>query len=206
MSPEMEQSLAHTCSLPPGPGDALIVVDVQNDFLPAGALAVAQGDAVVPVLNRYLVEFERRGLPIFATRDWHPLGHCSFREQGGPWPPHCIAETRGAEFAPGLALPKSARVVSKAVGAEADAYSGFEGTDLALQLQQLGCTRVFIGGLATDYCVRASTLDALAHGFAVVVLEDAVRAVDVRPGDGLQALREMAAKGAHIACADQVLA
>jgi nicotinamidase/pyrazinamidase len=202
----MEKPVTSTNPLSPRPGDALIVVDVQNDFLPGGALAVAQGDAVVPVLNRYLAEFARRDLPIFATRDWHPPAHCSFREQGGLWPPHCIAGTHGAQFAAGLVLPSNARVVSKAVRAQADAYSGFEGTDLAGQLRQSGCRRVFIGGLATDYCVRASTLDALALGFDVVVLEDAVRAVDVQPGDGMRALAEMAARGAHIAAAGQVLA
>jgi nicotinamidase/pyrazinamidase len=184
-------------ALQPGPGDALVVVDVQNDFLPGGALAVPAGDAVVPVLNRYIGEFERRRLPVFATRDWHPPGHCSFREQGGPWPPHCIAGTRGAEFARDLALPASARLVSKAARAEADAYSGFEGTDLASQMRQLQCTRVFIGGLATDYCVRASALDARAEGFEVVVLEDAIRAVDVHPGDGQRALQDLAMRGAR---------
>jgi nicotinamidase/pyrazinamidase len=196
----------HSGALKPGPGDALIVVDVQNDFLPKGALAVKEGDAIVPVLNRYLGEFERRGLPIFATRDWHPPDHCSFHERGGPWPPHCIAGTRGAEFAPDLALPAGARIISKATGSAADAYSAFDGTDLAEQLRRLHCTRVFIGGLATDYCVLASTLDALAQGFAAVVLEDAIRAVDVRPDDGRQALRDMAARGACAASAAQVLA
>jgi len=193
-------------SLQPAPGDALIVVDVQNDFLPGGSLAVPAGDAVVPVLNRYIGEFDRRGLPVFATRDWHPRAHCSFRERGGAWPPHCIAGTPGAELAPDLVLPPGARLVSKATRAEADAYSGFEGTALASQLRQQRCTRVFIGGLATDYCVRASALDALAEGFEVVVLEDAVRAVDVQPRDGQRALDEMVSRGARTARAEQVLA
>jgi len=193
-------------SFKPGAGDALIIVDVQNDFLPGGALAVPGGDAVVPALNRYVEGFDHRGLPVFATRDWHPRAHCSFRERGGPWPPHCIAGTPGAEIAPGLNLPQGARLISKATRAEADAYSGFQGTDLASQLRQLHCTRVFIGGLATDYCVRASALDALAEGFEVVVLEDAVRAVDVHPGDGRRALEEMLSRGARTAGAAQVLA
>jgi nicotinamidase/pyrazinamidase len=199
---------AHTRNraLPPGPGDALIVVDVQNDFLPRGALAVKDGDAIVPVLNRYVGEFERRGLPVFATRDWHPPDHCSFRERGGPWPPHCIAGTNGAQFAPDLALPVSVRIVSKATSSDADAYSAFDGTDLAAQLRRLHCTRVFIGGLATDYCVLASTRDALAHGFEAVVLEDAIRAVDVKPGDGRKALLDMTGRGARTAWAEQVLA
>jgi nicotinamidase/pyrazinamidase len=195
-----------TRPLQPGPGDALVVADVQNDFLPGGALAVPAGDEVVPVLNRYLGEFERRGLPVFATRDWHPPGHCSFSEQGGPWPPHCIAGTRGAEFARELALPATARLVSKATRAEAEAYSAFEGTDLASQMQQLRCSRVFIGGLTTDYCVRATALDALALGLEVVVLEDAIRAVDVHPGDGQLALQELAMHGVRLARVEQVLA
>jgi nicotinamidase/pyrazinamidase len=195
-----------TRPLQPGSGDALIVVDVQNDFLPQGALAVSEGDAILPVLNRYLDEFERRGLPIFATRDWHPADHCSFHERGGPWPPHCIAGTRGAGFAPDLALPASARIISKATRSDADAYSAFDGTNLAAELRRLQCHRVFIGGLATDYCVRASALDALAYGFEAVVLADAIRAVDVRPGDGRQALLEMARRGVLTASAEQVLA
>src|SRR5688572_11977099 len=136
--------VARTGSLQPRPGDVLVVADVQNDFLPGGALAVPAGDEVVPVLNRYLGEFERLGLPVFGTRDWHPAGHCSFREQGGPWSAHCIAGTRGAEFARELALPATARLISKATRADAEAYSAFEGTDLAAQMRQLRCSRVFI--------------------------------------------------------------
>lgn len=180
------------------PGDALIVVDVQNDFLPGGALAVPRGDEVIAPLNGYLRRFEQRHLPIFVTRDWHPRQHCSFRDQGGPWPPHCMAGTRGAEFAPALRVPDGAHVVAKATGPEADAYSGFQGTDLAAQLRGLGVRRVVVGGLATDYCVRATVLDALATGFAAVVLADAVRAVELQPGDGAQALADMRAHGAQI--------
>lgn len=181
------------------PGDALIVVDVQNDFLPGGALGVPHGDEVIAPLNGHLQQFAERHLPIFVTRDWHPPRHCSFREQGGPWPPHCMAGTRGAEFAPGLRVPAGARVVSKAMAPEADAYSGFQSTDLAAQLRGLGVRRVVVGGLATDYCVRATVLDALAAGFGAVVLTDAVRAVELRPGDGEQALAQMRAHGAQIA-------
>jgi len=188
MSPEIAQ-----------PGDALIVVDVQNDFLPGGALAVPRGDEVIAPLNAYLRQFEQRHLPVFVTRDWHPPRHCSFRDQGGPWPPHCIAGTPGAEFARGLRVPAGAQVVSKATGAQADAYSGFQGTDLAAQLRGLGVRRVVVGGLATDYCVRATVLDALAAGFGAVVLSDAVRAVELRPGDASQAVADMSAQGAQIA-------
>jgi nicotinamidase/pyrazinamidase len=187
-------------------GDALIIVDVQRDFLPGGALPVAGGDAVIPVLNLYLEEFDRHGLPIFATRDWHPPDHCSFRQQGGPWPPHCVAGSPGAELPSTLALPTGTEIISKATRPEADAYSGFEGTELALRLRKLGCRRVFIGGLATDYCVRATAVDALKEGFEVIVLEDAIRPVDARPGDGARALAELLAQGAHRVRLDEVRA
>jgi len=182
----------------PQPGDALIVVDVQNDFLPGGALAVARGDEVIAPLNRWIGQFERQQLPIFATRDWHPRAHCSFKEQGGPWPPHCIAGTAGARFPPQLQLSPGVRIVSKATAVEPDAYSGFQGTALAEQLRSLGCKRVLVGGLATDYCVRATVLDALRAGFAAVVLADSVRPVDAQPGDGQRALEEMRAHGAEL--------
>jgi len=177
--------------------DALIAVDVQNDFLPGGSLAVPGGDAVVPALNRYLAAFAARALPVFATRDWHPPKHCSFKAQGGIWPPHCVAATRGAAFAPGLALPQNAVVVSKAESTEADSYSGFGGTDLAARLRACGATRLLIGGLATDYCVLNTVRDAIAADFDVLLLEDAVRAVDVNAGDGARALAEMQRLGAR---------
>ena len=185
-------------------GDALLVVDVQRDFLPGGALAVPDGDRIVPVLQRHLERFERAGRPILFTRDWHPADHMSFRTQGGPWPPHCVAGTPGAGFAPGLDLPAMAQVVSKATRPDAEAYSGFEGTELAARLRQQGVKRLFVGGLATDYCVRATVLDALREGFEVLLLGDAVRAVDVRPGDGERALRDMLQAGAGITCHEQI--
>lgn len=174
-----------------GQGDALLVVDIQNDFLPGGALGIADGDEVVPVLNDYIARFTARALPVFATRDWHTPDHCSFRAQGGIWPVHCVANTRGAEFAPGLALPPGAIVVSKATRQDKEAYSALEGTDLAAQLTALGVKRVFIGGLATDYCVLNTAKDAIKAGFVVVVLCDAIRAVNVKPGDGERAIEEM---------------
>lgn len=179
-------------------GDALIIVDVQQDFLPGGALAVTEGDEIIPILNRCAEGFDRHALPVFATRDWHTPDHCSFREQGGPWPPHCVAGSPGAELPAALALPQRSEIIPKGMSAHADAYSGFEGTGLASRLRKLGCKRVFIGGLATDYCVRATAIDALEEGFEVVVLEDAVRAVDAQPGDGARALAELAAKGARV--------
>jgi len=186
------------------PDDALIVVDMQRDFLSGGALAVPNGEAVIPVLNRCLARFSALGLPIFATRDWHPVDHCSFRARGGPWPPHCVAGTAGAEFGPGLALPADARVISKATAAETEAYSGFQGTNLAAQLRALGRKRVWIGGLATDYCVRSTALDALGQGFEVVLIEDAICAVDVHPGDGARALAELVKRGAALVAAKDI--
>ncbi|MDX1252466.1 MAG: isochorismatase family protein [Gammaproteobacteria bacterium] len=178
------------------PGDALIVVDVQNDFLPGGSLAVPHGDEVVAVLNRYIAAFQARSLPVYATRDWHPADHCSFQPQGGPWPPHCIANTPGAQFAAGLQLLPSATIISKATQADKDAYSGFEGTDLDARLRAAAVKRLFIGGLATDYCVFNTVKDARSHGYQVFLLEDAIRAVNVQPNDGVKAERAMIAQGA----------
>ena len=178
------------------PGDALIVVDVQNDFLPGGSLPVPGGDEIVPLLNDYIAAFERAGLPVFATRDWHPAEHCSFRRRGGPWPVHCVAGSTGAAFAPDLRLPPSAVVVSKGTAPECDAYSGFEDTDLDARLGAAGARREFVGGLATDYCVLDTVKEALARGYATVLLADAVRAVDVEPGDGRRARLEMVRRGA----------
>ena len=182
----------------PGPGDALLVVDVQNDFLPGGALGIRGGDAVVAPANRVLAAWRKRGLPVFLSRDWHPDGHCSFAAQGGPWPVHCVAGTRGAEFAAALEITPDDVVISKATRADKDAYSALDGTPLAEALRARGVGRLFIAGLATDYCVRATGRDARAAGLDVVVLTDAVCAVDVQPGDGERALHELAAVGCEL--------
>jgi nicotinamidase/pyrazinamidase len=173
----------------------LVVVDVQNDFCPGGALAVPEGDKIVPILNKYIERFEKARAPIIFTRDWHPFDHSSFREQGGPWPPHCIQNSKGAEFHPELFMPVGAEVVSKADRKD-EAYSFFQGTDLAAKLHQRGITRLLVGGLATDYCVKETVLDGLEHGFEVFHLDDASRGVNVSPDDSDRALREMVAMGA----------
>ena len=182
--------------------DALIVVDVQNDFCPGGSLAVPNGDAVVPILNEYLSRAAAAGILIFASRDWHPEHTRHFAAEGGPWPPHCIQGTPGAEFHPALRLPLSAVVVSKGMSAEDQGYSALEavlpdGQSLADALRARGVQHVYVGGLATDYCVRATVLDALKEGFTTDVLVDASLPVDVQPGDGERALNEMLVAGAE---------
>jgi nicotinamidase/pyrazinamidase len=189
----------------PGPGDALLVVDVQNDFLPGGALGITGGDAVVPPLNRLLGAWRQRGLPVFLSRDWHPSGHCSFAPQGGPWPDHCVAGTFGAEFSRQLQVAPTDVVISKATRLDKDAYSALDGTPLAEALRARGITRLLIGGLATDYCVRATGIDARAAGLDVVVLADAVCAVNVEPNDGDRALAELERAGCQLATTNDVL-
>jgi nicotinamidase/pyrazinamidase len=176
---------------------ALIVVDVQNDFCPGGALAVAQGDQVVAPLNKLIEEFLERGEPVFKSRDWHPEKTRHFAAYGGTWPVHCVQDTKGAEFHPGLIDDMHIRVISKGLGDE-DSYSAFDGTDLALQLRRLGVEEVWVGGLATDYCVKNTVLDALKEGFRVKALKDAMRAVELKPGDGERAIIEMQNAGAVV--------
>lgn len=181
-------------------GDALFIADIQNDFLPGGSLAVPQGNEIVPVLRRYLALFQSRTLPIFAGRDWHPADHCSFRDRGGIWPPHCIAGSGGADAPPDFPLPPSVVIVHKATAADKEAYSAFEGTTLDVALRARGVRRLFVGGLATDYCVLNTVRDALRLGYAVVLLTDAIRAVNVQPDDGANAEAEMLRLGAGPAC------
>ena len=182
--------------------DALIVVDVQNDFCPGGALAVSGGDAVVPLLNDYAARAANAGWLVLASRDWHPRQTVHFHDFGGPWPPHCIQHTPGAEFHPALQLPAETLVASKGMHGKDDGYSALEGVmptgrGMLDELRARGVRRLHVGGLATDYCVRATVLGGLIASFEVYLLTDAVRAVDVRPGDGDRALAEMLAAGAH---------
>lgn len=178
------------------PGDALLVGDVQHDFLPGGSLAVPGGDEIVPILARYLAMFQSKGLPIFAIRDWHPANHCSFRERGGIWPVHCVAGSKGAQFHPDLHFPPSTVIISKATDPNREAYSGFQGTSLEERLRAAGVQRLFIGGLATDYCMLNTVKDARARGFSVCLLVDAIRAVNLHPDDGRKAEEEMVRLGA----------
>jgi len=171
------------------PGDALIIVDVQRDFCPGGALPIENGDAVVPVLNRWIEKAQRLGIPIVASRDWHPGDHLSFKPRGGEWPVHCVAETKGAEFHPDLKLPTETLIVTKGDRADRDQYSAFDATGLAEELHRLGVKRVFIGGLAEDVCVRATALDAAAASFSTHLVAGATKPVTAEGGK--KALAEM---------------
>jgi nicotinamidase/pyrazinamidase len=184
-------------------GDGLLLVDPQNDFCPGGSLPVATGDAVMPVLNAWAAAAERAGAPIFVSRDWHPARTTHFKDFGGVWPPHCVMFTHGAEFHPDLRLPPAAVVVSKGMGETEDAYSAFQARDddgrpLATLLGERHVRHLYVMGLATDYCVKASTLDALSAAFQVTVVREGIRAVNVQPQDGDEALDAMRAVGATI--------
>jgi nicotinamidase/pyrazinamidase len=174
-------------------GDALLIVDVQVDFCPGGALPVAGGDAVVPILNRWIAEARRAGVPVYASRDWHPVGHVSFVSHGGEWPAHCVQGTPGARHHPDLALPEDTIAVCKGARLDRDQYSAFADTGLAEHLAAAGVERVFVGGLALDVCVRATALDARKHGFEVHLIEDATRPVD--PAAGRAVLEELRREG-----------
>ena len=185
-------------------GDGLLLVDPQNDFCPGGSLAVADGDAVIPVLNVWVSAAQRAGVPIFVSRDWHPPKTTHFKEYGGVWPPHCVMDTRGAEFHPDLRLTSDAVVVSKGMGETEDAYSAFAARDdsnilLGALLKARNVNHLYIAGLATDYCVKNSALDALNRDFGVTLVPEGMRAVNLKPTDGEQALAEMRARGAQLA-------
>ena len=183
------------------PKRALIVVDVQNDFCPGGTLAVPHGDEVVEPLNQVIGEFLERGEPVYQSRDWHPPTTRHFADYGGVWPVHCVQNTKGAEFHPALRDDPRITVISKGLG-DTDCYSAFDETDLLDQLHQQNVEEVVVGGLATDYCVKSTVLDALKHGFKVKALKNAMRAVDVQSGDGERAIEEMRDAGAEILSTD----
>jgi nicotinamidase/pyrazinamidase len=176
----------------------LILVDLQKDFCPGGSLAVSNGDKVMPVLQQYAEYFHERSAPIVATRDWHPPDHCSFLAQGGSWPPHCVQHSPGAQFHPAVRFPAGTMIISKGTDPAAEAYSGFQGTDLAARLRAAGVDALYIGGLATDYCVKETVLDGMREGFGVTVLLDGCRAVERKAGDGARAIEEMRRAGARL--------
>ena len=179
------------------PGDALIVVDVQRDFCPGGSLPIENGDAVVPVLNRWIDRARRLGVPVFASRDWHPKEHMSFKPQGGEWPVHCVQGTPGADFHPDLVLPPEVEIVTKGDHDDRDQYSAFDTTGLAEKLRKRGVTRVFVGGLAEDVCVRATALDAIGAGLKTYLIASATKPVTAAGGKA--AVKEMREAGVVIA-------
>ena len=175
---------------------ALIIVDLQNDFCPDGALPVEDGDKIIPIINKYIEKVEGAEGYIIATRDWHPHDHISFKEQGGIWPPHCVQGSEGAEFHKDLNHPEDAIIISKATKRDEEAYSGFQGTELDNILREKRVKNLLIGGLATDYCVKSTVLDALSLDYEVYFLEDASKGVDLEKGDSERAINEMIENGA----------
>lgn len=189
--------------------NALVIVDLQNDFCPGGALAVPEGDRIVPTVNRYIDLFRAAGLPVFATRDWHPERTIHFTDLGGKWPPHCIQGTRGAAFHPELRLPHDAIIITKGNRPNEDSYSGFEGKDkngrnFKETLAEAGVDHLYVCGLATDYCVKQTALDAIREDFRVTLLLDAVKGVDLSEGDSERAVNELIEKGATAAIIEEV--
>jgi nicotinamidase/pyrazinamidase len=181
--------------------DALLVTDMQIDFLPGGALPIANADQLIPVINDYIKRFQDAKTHVLASRDWHPANHISFKEQGGPWPPHCVQNTGGAKFNPDLKLPKNTILISKATDPKREAYSAFDGTNLVDELQKASVKRLFLVGVATDYCVLNTVLDARKLGFETVVLMDGTLGIDVKLGDVDRAVEAMLKADAQIASA-----
>lgn len=182
--------------------DALLITDMQKDFLPGGTLPIEGGDEIIPVLNAYEKRFEDAKAHIFASRDWHPQNHVSFKAQGGPWPPHCIQDTNGAKFSPDLKLSSVVAVISKATNPEHESYSVFDGTNFAHELKMCEVKRLFIGGLTTDYCVVNTVVDARKLGYETFVLTDATLGINVEPGDVDRAFETMLKAGAQQATND----
>jgi nicotinamidase/pyrazinamidase len=180
---------------------ALLIVDMQNDFMPTGTLPVPDSDKIIAVVNKYIDVFVSNKLPIFATRDWHPPNHVSFKQRGGVWPMHCVKDTMGAEFSSELRMPRSTTVISKGYEYDKEAYSGFEGTELAKKLEHSDIKCLLVCGVATDYCVKNTVLDALNRGLDVVVLKDAVKGMK----NGDEAMKEMREKGAKTTTIDDIV-
>lgn len=180
---------------------ALLIVDVQDDFCPGGTLAVPEADKIIPNLNKYIKIFSKNKLPIFASADWHPKKTKHFKKFGGLWPVHCVQKTKGAQFHSKLKLPKETIILSKGMDPEKDSYSAFQAEDVYGRsflnlLKMFGAKELYVGGLATDYCVKSSVIDALKSGFKVRLLVDAIKGVNIRPKDSEEAIEEMVRKGA----------
>jgi nicotinamidase/pyrazinamidase len=177
--------------------DALLITDMQIDFLPGGALPVEGGNEIIPVVNNYIAHFESAGAHIIASRDWHPANHVSFQNQGGTWPTHCVQNTEGAKFSPDIKLPDHTIIISKATDPKHEAYSVFDTTNLDNELRQLGIRRLFVAGFATDYCVVNTVIDAIKLGFEAIVLTDATLGINLIPGDVDRAFQVMSKNGAR---------
>jgi nicotinamidase/pyrazinamidase len=186
--------------------DALLLVDVQNDFCPGGSLAVPGGDKVAESLSGPAARFKAAGARVYASQDWHPAGHSSFKEQGGPWPAHCVQGSHGARIHSGLRLPLGTAIVRKGTNPNVDAYSAFLDSNLEEALRRGNVKRIFVGGLATDYCVLNTVLDAQRLGFEAYVLEDAIAAMNVNAGDEAGALQKMRDAGAKLTTTVKVFA
>ena len=179
---------------------ALLIVDMQNDFCPGGALGIRDGNKIIPAINKYIKIFSEKKLPIFSSRDWHPKKTTHFKEFGGIWPRHCIQNSKGAEFHPKLELPKEAILLYKGMDPEKESYSVFQAQDqngmsFLNLLKILGVEEIYIGGLAADYCVKFSAIDALKERFKVKLLVDAIKGVNLKPEDSESAIREMVGSG-----------
>lgn len=184
---------------------ALIVVDMQNDFLPGGSLEVPNSDTIIPIINEYIEFFEKHQSLIVFTRDWHPENHISFKENGGIWPRHCIQNTKGAEIHSEIYIPKESLIISKAFEPTIEAYSGFQNTNLHEELQRRNIKNLYICGVATDYCVLNTVIDALEKGYKVYLLVDAIKGVDIKPNDSEEAIKKMISKGAELLVFDELL-
>lgn len=184
---------------------ALIVVDVQNDFCPGGSLAVNDGDKIIPYINSLIKYFTDKKLPVFYTKDWHPANHCSFVENRGIWPKHCVAGTYGAEFHKNLIITEHAEVILKANKSDTDSYSGFQSTSLHSKLKKLNIEKIVVVGLATDYCIKNTVLDALKLKYKTVVIQEGIKAVNINQGDESKAKEEMIANGAEIIKMNKIL-
>ena len=188
---------------------ALVIIDVQNCFCPGGELEVKEGDKVVPVLNSYTEKFERLGFPVYATRDWHPDITRHFKNYGGLWPEHCVRNTPSAEFHPDLKLPEDVEIISAGMGPDEEGYSSFEGTNddgesFEESLRERGVLHLYVGGIATDYCVKETVLDATRRGFKATILIDAVKGVNLEPEDSERAIEQMKAAGADVTTLEEI--